>query len=113
VLFILEPSDQPRAAIGGRVTVIDYPDGRLSILHQGVELNYRTFDKIQQVDQSANADNKRLGPGLAMIREQQLRREPQHRSQSAPRRRDHRDARRISARASSSDRRLPRDELAA
>jgi len=41
----------------------------------------------------AGADNKRLGPVLAMIREQQLRREPQHRSQRAPRRRDQRDAR--------------------
>jgi hypothetical protein len=62
-------------------------------IHQGVELAYRTFDKIQQVDQGAIADNKRLGPLLAMIREQQLRREPQHRSQRAPRRRDQRDAR--------------------
>src|SRR6266404_115098 len=93
VLFILEPSDQATAAIGKRVTVVDYPDGRLSIRHQGVELAYRTFDKIQQVDQGAIADNKRLGPLLAMIREQQLRREPQHRSQRAPRRRDQRDAR--------------------
>jgi len=93
VLFILEPSDQARAAIGKRVTLIDYPDGRLSIRHEGVELTYRTFDKIQQVDQGAIADNKRLGPVLAMIREQQLRREPQHRSQRAPRRRDQRDAR--------------------
>jgi transposase len=93
VLFILEPSDQASAAIGKRVTVVDYPDGRLSIRHQGVELAYRTFDKIQQVDQGAIADNKRLGPMLAMIREQQLRGEPQHRSQRAPRRRDQRDAR--------------------
>jgi transposase len=93
VLFILEPSDQASAAIGKRVTVVDYPDGRLSIRHQGVELAYRTFDKIQQVDQGAIADNKRLGPVLAMIREQQLRGEPQHRSQRAPRRRDQRDAR--------------------
>ena len=93
VLFILEPSDQARAAIGKRVTVVDYPDGRLAIRYKGVELAYRIFDKIQQVDQGAIADNKRLGPLLAMIREQQLRREPQHRSQRAPRRRDQRDAR--------------------
>src|SRR5438132_140747 len=93
VLFILEPSDQARAAIGKRVTVVDYPDGRLSIRYRGVELAYRIFDKIQQVDQGAIADNKRLGPLLAMIREQHLRRDPQHRSQRAPRRRDQRDAR--------------------
>jgi hypothetical protein len=75
------------------VTVVDYPDGRLSIRYKGAEQAYRTFDKIPQVDQGAIADNRRFGPLLAMIREQQLRREPQHRSQRAPRRRDQRDAR--------------------
>jgi hypothetical protein len=93
VLFILEPSEQAKAAIGKRVTVVDYPDGRLSIRYRGVELAYRTFDKIQQVDQGAIADNKRLGAVLAMIRDQQQRCEPGHRSQRAPRRRDQRDAR--------------------
>ena len=49
VLFILEPIEQATAAIGKRVTVVDYPDGRLSIRYRGVELAYRTFDKIRQV----------------------------------------------------------------
>jgi Winged helix-turn helix len=93
VIFILEPCDQAKAAIGKRVTVVDHPDGRLSIRYKGVELAYRTFDKLRQVDQGAIADNKRLGPVLAMIRDEQLRREPQHRSLKAPRRRDQRDAR--------------------
>jgi hypothetical protein len=70
-----------------------FTDRRLSIRYNGIELAYRTFDKIQQVDQGAIADNKRLGEVLAMIRDQQLSREPQHRSQRAPRRRDQRDAR--------------------
>jgi hypothetical protein len=91
VIFILEPSDQAKTAIGKRVTVVDYPDGRLSIRHNGVELAYRTFDKVRQVDQGAIADNKRLGPILAMIRNKQLRRGPERRS--GPRRRDQRDAR--------------------
>src|SRR6202040_1162856 len=77
VLFILDPGDQAKGAIGKRVTVVDYPDGRLSIRYNGGELAYRTFDKIQQVDQGAIADNKRLGAVLAMIRDQQLSREPQ------------------------------------
>jgi hypothetical protein len=93
VIFILEPSAQATAAIGKRVTVVDYPDGRLSIRYKGVELAYRTFDKLRQVDQGAVADNKRLGPVLAMIREEQLHREPPRRSTKAPRRRDQRDAR--------------------
>ena len=35
VLFILEPSEQAKAAIGKRVNVVDYPDGRLSIRDNG------------------------------------------------------------------------------
>jgi hypothetical protein len=80
VIFVLEPSDQAKAAIGKRVTVVDHPDGRLSIRYNGVELAYRTFDKVRQVDQGAIADNKRLGPILAMIRNEQLRRGPERRS---------------------------------
>lgn len=91
VIFILEPGDQAKAAIGKRVTVVDFPDGRLAIRYNGVELAYRTFDKVRQVDQGAIADNKRLGPILAMIRDEQLRRGPERRS--GPRRRDQRNAR--------------------
>ena len=40
VIFILEPNEQAKAAIGKRVTVIDHPDGRLSIRYNGVELAY-------------------------------------------------------------------------
>jgi hypothetical protein len=54
------------------------------IRYRGVELANRTFDKIRQVDQGAIADNKRLGPILAMIRDEQLRRGPER--PSGPRR---------------------------
>src|ERR1700760_1934042 len=90
VMFILEPSDQAKAAIGTRVTVIDHPDGRLSIRYKGVELAYRTFDKLRQVDQGAIADNKHLGAVLAIIRDEQLHRGPKRRS--GPRRRDQSEA---------------------
>ena len=93
ILFILEPSEQAKAAIGKRVTVVDYPDGRLAIRYRGVELAYRTFDKIRQVSQAAIVENKQLGAALAFIRDQQLRREPEHRSGRAPRRRDQRNPR--------------------
>jgi hypothetical protein len=91
VVFIVEPSEPAKAAIGKYVTVFDYPDGRLSIRHNGVELAYRTFDKVRQVDQGAIADNKQLGAVLAMIRDKQLHRGTKQRS--GPRRRDQRDAR--------------------
>jgi hypothetical protein len=92
VVFVLAPTDQAKAAIGKRVTVLDYPDGKLSIRYKGVELAYRTFDKLRQVSQAEIVENKRLGAVLAFIREQQIARaEP--RSRKAPRRRDQRDAR--------------------
>jgi hypothetical protein len=73
VIFILEPREQAKAAIGKR---FDYPDGRLSIRYRGVELGYRSFDKVRHVDQGAIADNKRLGAVLAMICDEQLHRGP-------------------------------------
>ena len=48
ILFILEPTDQAKAAIGERVTVVDYPDGRLAIRYRGVELAYRTVAGAQR-----------------------------------------------------------------
>ena len=36
VIFILEPSAQAKAAIGKRVTVVDYPDGRLAIRYKSL-----------------------------------------------------------------------------
>ena len=56
---------------------MDYPDGRLSIRYRGVELAYRTFDKLRQVSPAAIVENKRLGAVLAMIRDEQLRHEPE------------------------------------
>jgi hypothetical protein len=91
VMFILEPSEQAKAAIGKRVTVVDYPDGRLAIRYRGVQLAYRTFDKIRQVSQAAIVENKQLAAALAVIREEQLRRGPGRRS--GPRRRDQHDVR--------------------
>jgi hypothetical protein len=73
--------------------VVDHPDGRLVIRYNGVELAYRTFDKLRQVSQAAIVENKRLGAALAFVREEQRRREPERRSTKAPRRRDQRNAR--------------------
>jgi hypothetical protein len=88
VLFILEPSDTTQSAIGKRVTVVDYPDGRIAIRYQGADLAYRTFDKIRKVNQAAIIENKRLGPLLALIKAHQESQPQEQRSRSAPRRRD-------------------------
>ncbi len=85
VLFILEPNEITRPLARQRVTIFDYPDGRFVIKHQGRELPYRIFDKVQQVDQAAIVENKRLGPVLAYIAERQ-KQLGESRSKKAPRR---------------------------
>ena len=86
VLFILEPNEVTRPLARRRVTVFDYPDGRLAIKHDGLELPYRIFDRRQQVNQAAVVENKRLGPVLAYIAERQKELD-MGRSKKAPRRR--------------------------
>lgn len=86
VMFILEPNEITRALARKRVTVVDYPDGRLAIRHNGVDLPYRVFDKRPQVNQAAIVENKRLGPVLAYIAEKQKELD-MSRSAKAPRRR--------------------------
>jgi hypothetical protein len=86
VIFMLEPGELTRGLARNRVTVVDYPDGRLAIRYRGIDLPYRTFDRIQQVDQGAIVENKRLGPALAYIAERQKDME-RTRSARAPRRR--------------------------
>ncbi len=88
VLVLLEPSEAAQAAIGKRVTVVDYPDGRIAIRYQGEDLAYRTFDKIRKVNQAAVVENKRLGSLLEMIKAYQDTQPPPKRTSKAPKRRD-------------------------
>jgi hypothetical protein len=91
VIFILELSEPAKVAIGKYVTVFRLPRWPAAIRYNGVELAYRTFDKVRQVDHGAIGGNKHLGAVLAMIRDEQLRRGSQRRS--GPRRRDQRETR--------------------
>ena len=88
VLFILEPSETAQSAIGKRVTVVDYPDGRIAIRYRGEDLAYRTFDKIRKVNPAAVVENKRLGPLLELIKIHQDSQPQEQRSRKAPKRRD-------------------------
>jgi hypothetical protein len=62
-MFILEPDEISRTLPRKRVTVCEYPDGRVEIQHDGVALLYRLFDKMRQVNQAAVVDNKQRGAG--------------------------------------------------
>jgi len=85
VVFLLEPNEVTRELRRKRVTVVDYPDGRLAIRYRGLDLPYTTFDKLRQVSQASIVENKHLGAVLSYIRERQIER-GEVRSQSAPRR---------------------------
>ena len=85
VVFLLEPNAITRELRRKRVTVVDYPDGRLAIRYRGLDLAYTTFDKLRQVSQATVVENKHLGAVLSHIRERQIER-GEARSQSAPRR---------------------------
>ena len=87
---VVEPNEVTRPLARRRVTVFDYPDGRLAIKHNDHELPYRTFDRRQQVNQAAVVENKRLGPILAYVTERQKELD-MGRSKKAPRRRGQAD----------------------
>jgi hypothetical protein len=84
VMFILEPNDITRALPRKKVTVYDFPDGRIEVRHQGLALPYRTFDRITRVDQGAIVENKRLSEALEMCRAMQAELPPKLRSRKAP-----------------------------
>jgi hypothetical protein len=84
VMFILEPNDITRALARKKVTVHDFPDGRIEVRHQGLALPYRTFDRITRVDQGAIVENKRLSEALEMCRAMQAELPPKQRSRKAP-----------------------------
>jgi hypothetical protein len=84
VMFILEPNEITRALARKKVTVYDFPDGRIEVRHQGLALPYRTFDRITRVDQGAIVENKRLSEALEMCRAMQAELPPKLRSRKAP-----------------------------
>ena len=84
VMFILEPNEITRALPRKKVTVYDFPDGRIEVRHQGLALPYRTFDRITRVNQGAIVENKRLSEALEMCRAMQAELPPKLRSRKAP-----------------------------
>ena len=65
VVFLLEPNAITRELGRKRVTIVDYPDGRLAIRYRGLDLPYTTFDKLRQVSQVTIVENKHLGADMA------------------------------------------------
>jgi len=85
---MIEPSEFAQAAIGRRVEVVDFPDGRLEARYKGRSMPYRTFDKLRRVTETAVLENKRLGGLLTLIRDSQETQPPGMRTSKGPKRRD-------------------------
>ena len=86
MVFLLTPNEVTRQAAGQRVQILDYPDGRLAIRHQGLDLPYTFLDQVRQVEQGTVVEHKRLDAVLGYIREQQQL-HPERQRRWGPRRR--------------------------
>lgn len=67
VLYLIEPTEENRKLAGQRVTVSEFPDGRIIIAHAGREIGYREFDKQGNVPRIEVGGHKRLGVLLSLI----------------------------------------------
>jgi hypothetical protein len=85
MMLLLDPTPFPGGLAGKKVEVVNYPDGRFAVRHEGVALPFRVFDKIQTVAPGAIVENKRLGEALAFARELQAS-YPPNRRRGDPRR---------------------------
>jgi transposase len=68
VMYLLEDTPANRCLIHQYVEVVEYPDGSIEVQAEGVVLPYREYDRITNIDQGAEVDNKRLAHVLAVAR---------------------------------------------
>ncbi|MBV8455871.1 MAG: ISNCY family transposase, partial [Acetobacteraceae bacterium] len=71
MMLILEPTPLTRALARQVVEVVNYPDGRFAVQHNGIALPFTVFDKIRTVEPGTIVDNKRLTEVLAYVQAQQ------------------------------------------
>jgi hypothetical protein len=87
VMYILDPSDTARRAMGKHVTLYETEDGEVSIVHDGQELSARAFQKEGHGHQAAIVENKLLDAALHYAKQmQQERDEKKLRSKSVTKR---------------------------
>jgi transposase len=75
VLYLLEDTDENRALIHRYIEVWEYPDGRIEIRALERVLAYRQYDRLDEVDQGATVDNKRLSGALELAQRMQAQRD--------------------------------------
>jgi hypothetical protein len=85
VVFLLEPNEITRELRRKRVTVVDYPDGRLAIRYRGLACPTPPSTSCGRFRRAPSSRTSTSAPVLSYIRERQIER-AEARSQSAPRR---------------------------
>jgi Winged helix-turn helix len=83
MMLLLDPTPQARALARKQVEVVNYPDGRFAVRHQGADLAFRVFDTIAALTPGAVIERKRLGEALAHVQAQQAA-YPANRRRGAP-----------------------------
>ncbi len=71
VVYLLENTEENSLLVNEVVKIFDYPDGSISIRYGTRSLNFKTFDKLQKIDQGRVVDNKRLGQVLKFAQQKQ------------------------------------------
>src|SRR3546814_18152945 len=72
-MFILEPNAVRKKLARKRVSVGEYPDGRLEVQNEGHVLPYSQFDNMRKVNQPATVETSHLDAALMLTRQIQSR----------------------------------------
>ncbi|WP_425667673.1 ISNCY family transposase [Vibrio tubiashii] len=87
VVYLIEDNDENARLVHENVKVLDYPNGDIAIQYGHRKLNFKTFDKLDRINQTQVVDNKRLGNVLKFAQQKQQEFEQQQqrtRSKKAP-----------------------------
>ncbi len=90
VIYLIEPTEENTRLAHEHVKILDYPNGEIAIVYGHRKLAFKTFDKLEHVQQTQIIDNKRLGQALKFAQQKQEEFEAQQqrtRSKKAPKRR--------------------------
>jgi len=85
VIYMLADTVENRSLIHKYLDVFEYPDGRIEIRVNGAALPYVEYDRLSQIDQGAEIDNKRLSHALQLARVIQAQRDDRRASGSPSR----------------------------
>ncbi|WP_031358189.1 ISNCY family transposase [Caballeronia sordidicola] len=85
VIYMLADTVENRSLIHKYLDVFEYPDGRIEIRVNGAALPYVEYDRLSQIDQGAEIDNKRLSHALQLAQVIQAQRDDRRASGSPSR----------------------------